>query len=157
MKYLRPHIKIPFYWGTYIINLKDEEAGRLVRAIMDYSFLGIEPTHERLHGAEWAIWPMCKKDLDWQFKHPRAYRYPTDEAMMVRNSNEYKAWRDAVFERDDYTCQYCKKRGGKLNAHHIKRFSKFPELRMELTNGITLCSDCHHAVHRGEIECPTGS
>lgn len=56
---------------------------------------------------------------------------------------EYRAWRKAVFERDDYTCQECEERGGILNADHIKRWSLYPELRFELSNGRTLCLPCH--------------
>ena len=37
-----------------------------------------------------------------------------------RNAPEYKLWRLSVLERDDFTCQECKERGGRLNAHHIK-------------------------------------
>jgi hypothetical protein len=61
----------------------------------------------------------------------------------IRASSEYKEWRLLVFERDDYTCQFCNKRGGELNADHIKPFAKFPELRFELSNGRTLCVSCH--------------
>lgn len=151
---MRDHIKVPFYWETLILNLEDEEIGRLVRAVMEYAFKDIVPTRERLCGSEWAIWPIIKKDLDWQFEHPRAYRYPDDENMRIRNSLEYRNWRDAVFKRDRYTCRVCGQHGGKLNAHHIKHFAQYPELRLEVMNGITLCYDCHHAVHRHEIECP---
>lgn len=52
-------------------------------------------------------------------------------------------WRNAVYKRDKYVCQGCGKRGGKLNAHHIKPYKKYPELRYNLKNGITLCIDCH--------------
>jgi hypothetical protein len=154
-KKLRSSIKLPFYWETFFINLQDEEVGRLFQAIMDYGFFGIEPTREALHGAEWAVWPTIKRDLDWQFTHKRAFCYPKDDNMAIRNSPEYREWRNSVFERDCYTCQICHKQGGRLNAHHIKRFAKYPELRLSLQNGITLCYECHHAVHRGEIECPT--
>lgn len=56
---------------------------------------------------------------------------------------EYILWRNSVFIRDDYTCQKCKIRGGKLNADHIKPWSLYPELRYAIDNGRTLCVDCH--------------
>jgi len=56
---------------------------------------------------------------------------------------EYKRWRRAVFERDDYTCQICGERGGRLCADHIMPYGDFPLLRYELSNGRTLCQDCH--------------
>lgn len=58
-------------------------------------------------------------------------------------SQEYKAWRKAVFERDDYTCQICKTRGGVLHADHLKRWKDFPETRYDVDNGRTLCAPCH--------------
>lgn len=61
----------------------------------------------------------------------------------IRTSLEYKMWRRAVFERDDYTCVLCGERGVELNADHIKPFAYFPELRFELSNGRTLCVPCH--------------
>lgn len=53
------------------------------------------------------------------------------------------AWRKAVFERDNYTCQICKVRGKQIQADHIKPFKYFPELRWILSNGRTLCVPCH--------------
>ncbi len=55
----------------------------------------------------------------------------------------YIRWRIAVYKRDSYTCQDCGQLGGKLNADHIKPWSKFPSLRLVLSNGRTLCEDCH--------------
>lgn len=61
----------------------------------------------------------------------------------IRNSNKYALWRLSVFERDDYTCQDCGQRGGELQADHIKPFAHFPELRLSVNNGRTLCVNCH--------------
>lgn len=61
----------------------------------------------------------------------------------IRYSTKMNNWRVSVFERDNYTCQHCKVRGGTLNADHIKPFATYPELRFELSNGRTLCVDCH--------------
>jgi len=67
----------------------------------------------------------------------------TAKAKIIRSSLEYKLWRESVFKRDDYTCQQCLVRGGELNADHIKPFSLFPELRLAIDNGVTLCRPCH--------------
>lgn len=69
-----------------------------------------------------------------------------------RKCPEYTEWRKAVFERDNYTCQTCGQVGGTLNAHHIKPFCKYPALRYDTSNGITLCVKCHRAIHRGKRE-----
>ena len=55
---------------------------------------------------------------------------------------QYREWRRRVFERDGFKCRICFAKGTQ-NAHHIKTYRKFPKLRYELSNGITLCSTCH--------------
>lgn len=70
----------------------------------------------------------------------------TKEGEKIRKSSAYKQWREAVFLRDNYTCVFCKRKetvSGKLNADHIKPFALFPELRLVIDNGRTLCIDCH--------------
>lgn len=70
------------------------------------------------------------------------------ERMGLRHSLEYKRWRFDVYARDNFTCQHCgDKRGGNLVAHHIKPFADYPELRLDVKNGITLCQSCHHKLH----------
>jgi hypothetical protein len=63
-----------------------------------------------------------------------------------RNMPEYIEWRKQVFERDGYKCQECGA-GGKLAAHHIKPWSSYPDLRFDVDNGKTLCSECHAKEH----------
>ena len=58
-------------------------------------------------------------------------------------SKEYKLWRNAVFERDDWTCRICLMRGKTLNVDHVKSWAEYPKLRYKLENGRTLCIDCH--------------
>lgn len=72
----------------------------------------------------------------------------TSETRRVRASSEYKEWRDAVFSRDNYTCVECgrRRRPGdrvELHADHIESFSERPDLRLEVSNGRTLCVECH--------------
>lgn len=71
------------------------------------------------------------------------------EAESARGSAELRAWRKAVFKRDNYTCQDCKEyKKHFFNAHHIKPFATFPEFRYEVCNGVTLCVPCHKLRHK---------
>lgn len=67
----------------------------------------------------------------------------TKELKRLRNSAEYRKWRESVFVRDDYTCQFCGVRGTYLEADHIKPFAYFEEERFSVENGRTLCKPCH--------------
>lgn len=58
------------------------------------------------------------------------------------NTPEYKAWRNAVFRRDNYACIMCGL-SRNIQAHHIKRFADYPELRYVVSNGATICRDHH--------------
>ena len=69
-------------------------------------------------------------------------------ANAIRRNIQYKEWRKAVYERDDYTCKVCGTRGGKLHAHHLNSFTAFPDLRYDLANGVTLCVKHHMEFHR---------
>ena len=80
----------------------------------------------------------------------------------LRHCFKYRLWRDDIYTRDDFTCQYCNKRGGYLHAHHIKWFSvilrenniETLEQALEcselwnINNGITLCKKCHKKKHK---------
>ena len=73
----------------------------------------------------------------------------------IRQSEEFFVWRKLVFKRDNYTCQKCNIKSKKghyvrIEAHHIKPFAMFPELRFVISNGITLCKKCHLQEHKGK-------
>lgn len=76
----------------------------------------------------------------------------TSEKKKIVNSPEYRDWRLMVFGCDNYTCRLCGQRGCYLSAHHIRRFADFPELRFAVSNGITLCRDCHNKTKNHEEE-----
>ncbi|KUK77195.1 MAG: GIY-YIG catalytic domain-containing endonuclease [candidate division WS6 bacterium 34_10] len=71
----------------------------------------------------------------------------TLENKKIKNSIEYRLWREAVFARDNWTCQKYGVRGGELHPHHIQNFSEFPELRFAIDNGITLSKKAHMEFH----------
>lgn len=60
----------------------------------------------------------------------------------IRKSMFYRKWRDEVLKRDNYQCNNCMN-PNRLQAHHLKAFAYFPELRFDIDNGITLCYYCH--------------
>lgn len=68
---------------------------------------------------------------------------------ILRSSHEYEVWRKAVFERDHYTCQGqgCGYSGKNLHAHHIIKWSEDESKRFDVSNGLTLCQDCHSKAH----------
>ena len=60
---------------------------------------------------------------------------------------QYKKVRIKVFTRDKWTCQFpgCNNTGS-LESHHIKKWSKYPLLRLSEYNIITLCGKCHRKI-----------
>ena len=62
---------------------------------------------------------------------------------LFRASEEFLAWRRTVFTRDKFSCGFCGVSSGKMEADHIRPFCLYPELRLEVANGQTLCKPCH--------------
>jgi len=86
-------------------------------------------------------------------------------AKLLWQTAEYQRWRSDVFERDNWICQTCGKRGGgRLEAHHIKELylilKEYNIKTMEqarnckelwdIENGITLCRECHKLTFKGK-------
>lgn len=86
------------------------------------------------------------KAISWE-KHRNWKWWPKTtkaEKHRIRNSFEYKNRRKAVFERDNYICIDCSTKWLYIEAHHIKSFSDYPELRFDINNWSTLCKKCHN-------------
>lgn len=128
------------YCATCKAEIRAEQIRRLTRqcTVCGNEFLSRSATtcSRECAGVAKARWQVGDKSHRWQGGK-------TSKAMTVRNSREYGAWRTAVFERDDFTCNLCGERGGRLTAHHIRTFAKHPELALHVWNGITLCWPCH--------------
>src|SRR3990167_9764220 len=77
---------------------------------------------------------------------------------LLRRCSRYNMWRMKIFTRDDFTCQECGKRGGKIHADHIKPFISIileKKIRTyeqaletrelwDIENGRTMCLSCHY-------------
>lgn len=144
-KYREDYFKLPLWIDNVFKAYSDKEIGRAFNAVMNYYFYHEMPD---ISGKSFDLFLILKRIADYQRQHPKWLGGPIDDNAAIRNSREYREWRDAVFMRDNYTCQMCGRRGGNINAHHIKHFAKYPELRLSLENGITLCKNCHREAHR---------
>lgn len=97
-----------------------------------------------------------RKKISDSHKGDKCYMWKggvSNQNRTIRHGIEFRLWREAVFARDNWTCQDCKARCGNgkeviLHPHHIKSFSHYPELRFAINNGITLCNKCHKVRHR---------
>lgn len=67
---------------------------------------------------------------------------------LERNRAEYYEWRKAVMVEGNYRCSKCLQRGGKLHAHHMYTYNRYPALRYNVNNGIVLCDGCHKRIHK---------
>lgn len=77
-------------------------------------------------------------------KHPNWKGGVTKQDRLERMKFRRKMQR-LVFERDNYTCQFCESTGS-VQVDHIKRWKDYPELRFDMDNCRTLCMACHYYI-----------
>ena len=71
-----------------------------------------------------------------------------EERINGRHYPEYYDFIQKVLARDHYTCQCCgKKNGIVVEVHHLDGYDWCIEKRIDVTNAITLCEDCHKSFH----------
>jgi len=128
--------------------------------------------HGHKHTMRWGNWksgrrcPSCKADSLSKIMsgkgHPNWKGGITLFNKELRNFIRGIGWVNKVFKRDDYVCQRCRKRGGKLIAHHIIQLSYIREyfnitnlyeaskcdILFDVMNGETMCEGCHKIYHK---------
>ncbi len=70
------------------------------------------------------------------------------------NDPQYRHFVSAVLRRDGYRCQWCGARNGHgenvlLQVHHTVPYCDRPDLGYVVSNGLTLCIECHRSAHAG--------
>lgn len=96
----------------------------------------------------------CTKCSHKGERHPMWRGGTTPQRVIECAKPEYKAFVRDCLARDGFTCQWCGLKNGqgkkvKLEVHHIKSYAEYPALRLERSNGITLCFACHNITKRG--------
>lgn len=74
----------------------------------------------------------------------------TPERQRVYKSREWKALVASVNERDGHRCVRCGSSATpdvRLNTHHLRRWSTYPEGRCDPSNIVTVCEPCHDWIH----------
>lgn len=92
-----------------------------------------------------------KGEKHWHWLKDRSLLkiYQDSEA---KRSPRYKRWRHEVKIRDNFKCRILNTDcNGRLEVHHILGWTKYPELRYEINNGITLCHFHHPRKREDEI------
>ena len=85
-----------------------------------------------------------KSSPNWNGGHS-----PERQSQYARST--WKELAKSILRRDKYKCQKCgcyHSKKSKLVVHHIKQWSKYPELRFTNSNLTTLCERCHKNEHK---------
>ena len=83
--------------------------------------------------------------LEKQRQYRKTHNFKDNQGW--RFTPEYLEWKMGVYHKDNHTCQHCNKTPHVVYAHHIKSGTKYPESRYDVSNGVTLCYECHKKQH----------
>lgn len=120
-------------------------AGRELKGLFQKGHADLVPPEKRGHREETRqkISQVQRANLRLGANNPNWKGGLRSERKRAMGQYPYRDWRNAVFSRDNWTCQICNVRGGYLEADHIKPWCVFPDLRYDVDNGRTVCKPCH--------------
>ncbi len=140
------------------------KGGNIKKVCLECGCIYEEPFHRK------DISKFCSNKCygNWQSKNRRGenhYNWKGGMTTLVdkeRGSRNYLLWRQNVIIRDNFTCQECGQKGGKLHAHHLKPFVELVKEAIkylplfdvhtaclmysplwDIGNGKTFCENCH--------------
>lgn len=110
---------------------------------------GVTPWNKGTKGVMKA-WNKDKRCPQLQGENSGAWKGGLTKKNNLDRSRFRQTIQKKVFERDDYTCQMCDVKGGKLQVDHIQSWAEYIELRFEMNNLRTLCMECHYFITFGK-------
>ena len=118
----------------------------------EISFMDEELNDDLNYDETLPLIPQDKGEVVEYYKNE--YDLKTNKNKSRKSDYAYIKWRNNVLNRDNYTCKLCGKTKDEtiLNVHHIERYADDEELRTDVSNGITLCYECHKKVFNREEE-----
>ena len=155
--------KIPHIWlNDSRIKLSNSTKGRVAwnkgkkmskefREKVAKSHLGLKQSKEHINKR------IRRGNQSWNWKGGI-----TPLTRLIRGCFKYRQWLSDIFTRDNFTCQICNQRGGKLSVdHYPKLFSEiFKNNKIntleealecqefwDINNGRTLCWNCHKDIY----------
>ncbi len=141
-------------WHTEETKKKNSEAHKGVKFSEERKKRASERkmgTPSGAKGKHWKLSEKTKRKMSEANRGEKSYFWKggiTPENAKIRMGIDFRLWREAVFARDNWTCQKTGVKGGKLHPHHIKNFAEYPELRFAINNGITLSEKAHREFHK---------
>lgn len=70
--------------------------------------------------------------------------------LMIYDTKRWETFRKSILRRDKYQCQECRRYGRLREAqhvHHVNPVEHYPEMAYTPWNCISLCQQCHNAMH----------
>lgn len=135
-----------WYRPARFLNRKKERTKGRIMPSLRYKIL----MHKNLVNKIKSILPISNIIIEIsKFSTDKLNRDYKNKNIIPGKTAEWDNLRAFILNRDNYTCQLCKKKGGILNIHHI--IEKKNGGSNSLDNLVTLHKECHKAIHNKKI------